>query len=185
MASNAPMEIASAIQSASIKRHPSPTHDINPSTVASEKQPVHLSSYPDPDAASDVAEDEIPLSVLNPVPRRRTFGPMPDMRFEQSYMQSIEKAEGWKGVLWITLRDQVLMCFGQGLVYTLLLCGWKHWNREAQFSGHSVGARLRRWWWGVNDWKLPTPKKGGLKNTNLAKNVTEYYEDQFSNAGAD
>lgn len=107
MSSNAPIEIASAIQSASIKHHPSPAHDINPSTVASEKQPVHLSSHPDPDATSDVAEDEIPLSVLNPVPRRNTMPPLPDLRFEQSYMKSIEKAEGWKGVLWITFRDQV------------------------------------------------------------------------------
>jgi hypothetical protein len=65
------------------------------------------------------------------------------------------------------------MCFAQGVVYTLLLCGWRHWNRETQFSGQSVGARLRRWWWGVNNWTLPTDKKGGLRNKNLAKNVTE------------
>ena len=107
MASEAPIEIASAIQSASINRHPSPRHDINPSTVASEKQPVHLSSHADPDAIDDAEEDEIPLSVLNPVPRRNTMPPLPDLRFEQSYMKSIEKAEGWQGVLWITMRDQV------------------------------------------------------------------------------
>lgn len=33
--------------------------------------------------------------------------PLPDLRFEQSYLKSIEKAEGWKGVMWITFRDQV------------------------------------------------------------------------------
>ena len=69
-------------------------------------------------------------------------------------------------------KVQVMMCFAQGLVYTLLLCGWRHWNREAKFSGKSVGARLRRWWWGVNNWKIPMEKKG-LRDTKLAKNVKE------------
>jgi hypothetical protein len=107
MASNIPSEIASTLQGASIKRHPSPRHDLNPSTAASEKQPVSLNSYPDPDADSNVAEDEIPISVLNPVPRRQNMPPLPDLRFEQSYLKSIEQAESWKGVLWITLKDQV------------------------------------------------------------------------------
>tara|TARA_R110002003_G_scaffold130_15_gene12270 strand:+ start:25145 stop:25498 length:354 start_codon:yes stop_codon:yes gene_type:complete len=107
MASNIPSEIASTLQGASIKQHPSPRHDLNPSTAASEKQPVSLNSYPDPDADSNVAEDEIPISVLNPVPRRQNMPPLPDLRFEQSYLKSIEQAESWKGVLWITLKDQV------------------------------------------------------------------------------
>jgi hypothetical protein len=107
MDSNIPVEIASALQGASIKRHPSPRHDLNPSTAASQKQPVTLDSHPDPDARSDVAEDEIPISVLNPVPRRNNMPPLPDLRFEQSYLKSIEGAESWQGVLWITLKDQV------------------------------------------------------------------------------
>jgi hypothetical protein len=102
-----PNEIASTLQGASIKRHPSPRHDLNPSTAASAKQPVTLDSYPDPDADSDVAEDEIPISVLNPVPRKQNMPPLPDLRFEQSYLKSIESAESWQGVLWITLKDQV------------------------------------------------------------------------------
>jgi hypothetical protein len=109
MASDAPMEIGSILQSASIKRHPSPRHDLNPSTAASEKQPVNLSTYPDPNADSDVAEDEIPISVLDPVPRRHNMPPLPDLRFEQSYLKSIETAQGWKSVLWITMRDQVCL----------------------------------------------------------------------------
>ena len=107
MDSNIPMDIASTLQGASIKRHPSPRHDLNPSTAASEKQPVTLDAHADPDASSDVAEDEIPISVLNPVPRKQTMPPLPDLRFEQSYLKSIEHAEGWQGVLWITIRDQV------------------------------------------------------------------------------
>ena len=98
-------ELASTLQFGSIKRHPSPHHDLNPSTAASAKQTVTLDSRGDVD--SDVDEDEIPISVLNPVPRKQTMPPLPDLRFEQSYLKSIEKAETWKGVAWITFRDQV------------------------------------------------------------------------------
>jgi DNA repair and recombination protein RAD54B len=107
MESNVPGEIASTLQGASINRHPSVRHDLNPSTAASEKQPVTLDSHPDPDTDSDVAEDEIPVSVLNPVPRKQNMPPLPDLRFEQSYLKSIESAESWQGVAWITLKDQV------------------------------------------------------------------------------
>lgn len=79
---------------------------MNPSTAASKKQPVRLRSHADPDA-SDVEEDEIPISLLNPVPRHNTMPPLPDMRFEQSYLKSIEHTKSWQGVLWVTLRDQV------------------------------------------------------------------------------
>lgn len=107
MQSQVPGEITSLLQGASINRHPSPRHDLNPSTALSEKQPVHIDPHADPDADSDVAEDEIPLSVLEPLPRRQNMPPLPDLRFEQSYLKSIAKAESWQGVLWITFRDQV------------------------------------------------------------------------------
>ncbi|KAF2466357.1 DUF1770-domain-containing protein [Lindgomyces ingoldianus] len=187
MASGVPIEIASAIQSASIKRHPSPTHDINPATAASAKQPVQLSSCPGPgpDALDDAAEDEIPLSVLQPIPRRNTMPPLPDLRFEQSYLKSIEKAEGWSGVLWITFRDQVLMCFAQGVLWTLILNGWRHWNRSSKFNGRSVGARIRRWWWGVNKWAIPAEKKGALRDKKFARNLSDYYKGRFSSTARD
>ncbi|KAF2026764.1 DUF1770-domain-containing protein [Setomelanomma holmii] len=183
MADSIPAEIASTLQGASIKRHPSPRHDLNPSTAASEKQPVTLDSYPDPDADSNVAEDEIPIGVLNPVPRRQNMPPLPDLRFEQSYLKSIEQAESWKDVLWITLKDQVIFCFAQGVLWTLILSGWRHWNRSAKFSGQSFGARMRRWWWNVNDWKVPAGKT--MRDTKLAKNVSEYYKGEFSSAAQD
>ncbi|XP_014551234.1 hypothetical protein COCVIDRAFT_31208 [Bipolaris victoriae FI3] len=183
MDSDAPIEVGSVLQGASINRHPSPRHDVNPSTAASKKQPVHLNEHPDPDA-SDVGEDEIPLSVLDPVPRNKAMPPLPDLRFEQSYLKSIEHADGWKGVLWITLRDQVIMCFAQGVLWTLLLNGWRHWNRSTKFSGQGVGARIRRWWWGVNNWSIPTAKSR-LRDPKLARNVSEYYKGEFSNAGQD
>ncbi|KAF2678006.1 DUF1770-domain-containing protein [Lentithecium fluviatile CBS 122367] len=201
MASDVPAEITSILQSASINRHPSPRHDINPSTVASEKQPVRVDAHPDPDSLSDVGEDEIPTSVLHPVPRRQNMPPLPDLRFEQSYLKSIERAESWKGVLWITMRDQVciegmlleehrltaqvIMCFAQGVIWNIILHGWRHWNHEAKFSGRGVGARIRRWWWGVNNWTIPADKGPRLSNKKLAKNVSEYYKGEFSSAAQD
>lgn len=112
MQSDIPGEITSAIQSASIKRHPSPRHDLNPSTAASAKQPVYLDDNHS-DVDSDMAHDQIPISVLNPIPRKQTMPPLPDLRFEQSYLKSIEQAESWKGVAWITLRDQVWVFCGR------------------------------------------------------------------------
>lgn len=58
------------------------------------------------------------------------------------------------------------------MLWTLLLSGWRHFNRSTKFSGHGAGARLRRWWWGVNNWKLPETKSR-LRDTKLAKNVSE------------
>lgn len=97
-------ELASTIQSASINRDPDPQRDINPSTAASKLEPVVVESSP---AASDVGEDEIPISILRPPPRKRSLPPLPDLRFEQSYLKSIEHANGWAGVAYITVRDQV------------------------------------------------------------------------------
>ena len=100
-------ELASAIQSASIERHPSPRHDLNPSTAASGKVPVKLEENADNGIDSEIDEDEVPINVLRPLPRRNTMPPLPDMRFEQSYLKSIEKATSWDGVAYITIRDQV------------------------------------------------------------------------------
>jgi hypothetical protein len=58
----------------------------------------------------------------------------------------------------LTLGPQVLLPLVQGTLWTLALHGWKYWNRTTQLSGSTVGARVRRWWWGVNNW--PIDKKG-------------------------
>ncbi|KAI2630825.1 DUF1770-domain-containing protein [Hypoxylon sp. NC1633] len=109
----------------------------------------------------DDEDDEIPVSVLRARPRAKSFPPMPDLRFEQSYLHSIAKADTWWKVLWITARDQMMMPLAQGVVYNLAICGWHHWNKNAQLSGTSVGARVRRWWYGVNNWPLPEKQKLG------------------------
>ncbi|EPE08986.1 hypothetical protein F503_04573 [Ophiostoma piceae UAMH 11346] len=84
--------------------------------------------------------------------------PMPDLRFEQSYLRSINAAVAensyWKVAL-ITIRDQLFFPFLQGLVYNVGICGWQTYNRRATLNGQSAGARVRRWWYGVNNWPVP------------------------------
>lgn len=111
------VDIASAIQSASIKRHPSPAHDLNPSTAASKKQPVSPTTSISSDAST------IPESVLKPVPRRANLPPLPDMRFEQSYLASLQGVESWWRIAWITGRDQVWH-------YLLVIADLKEWDAE-------------------------------------------------------
>ncbi|CAJ2506933.1 Uu.00g081190.m01.CDS01 [Anthostomella pinea] len=183
--SSLPTQIAETVQTAHINRAPSPHHDMNPSTAASEKQPVDLHPLPrgrsdnhqshsqHSSSASDISidedhdryydndDDDIPISVLEPrAPRRnQSFPPMPDLRFEQSYLHSIAKADTWWKVGWITVRDQMMMPLVQGVLYNLAICGWQHWNKNAQLSGNTAGARIRRWWYGVNNWPLPKHAK--------------------------
>lgn len=97
---DAAIQIAETVQTASIKRAPSPNHDINPSTAASRNQPIATASN-----ASN--GDEIPYSAIRPRRRKTTLPPLPDLRFEQSYLASISNAESTGRVLWITVRDQV------------------------------------------------------------------------------
>jgi hypothetical protein len=136
MASSIPLQLAETIQTAHIKRDPSPQHDLNPSTAASHKEPVDLEPvFPDDggiddddDVASaaavashsdieeedeeDETEDELLYrSRVKPRPRRHHLPPMPDLRFEQSYLSSIRNADTWWKVGWITARDQV--CTGE------------------------------------------------------------------------
>lgn len=107
MSDNPLMGLAETIQTASIKRHPSPTHDINPSTAASKVEPVTIDTSPDSSDIEGAESDEIPVSVLRPVPRQSQLPPLPDLRFEQSYLASIKDAQSWQAVTYITLRDQV------------------------------------------------------------------------------
>jgi hypothetical protein len=152
-----PTELAATVQAASIEHNPDPALDVNPSTAAERRQPVTLEH--DHGIDDDDDEEDIPYSVLRPAPRHSNLPPLPDLRFEQSYLRSISKADTWWKVALITTRDQILMPLTQGLVYNLFLCGWQHWNRNARLHGNTLGARVRRWWWGVNNWKIPTHSK--------------------------
>lgn len=175
MSSSIPLQLAETIQTAHINREPSPQHDLNPSTAASKKEPVRLEPlFPDDGGIDDVDEDlenrsdeddeteydeGLYRSRVQPRPRRHHLPPMPDLRFEQSYLASIRNADTWWKVGWITVRDQVMMPFVQGILYNLAICGWQSWNRNARIHGSSIGARLRRWWYGVNNWTIPPERK--------------------------
>ncbi|KAF5531864.1 duf1770 domain-containing protein [Fusarium napiforme] len=96
---SAPTELAATIQTASIERHPDPALDTNPPTAADRRQPVTLehAKHEHGDGIDDEDEDEedIPYSVLRPAPRHSHLPPLPDLRFEQSYLRSISKADTW------------------------------------------------------------------------------------------
>ncbi|TGO51443.1 hypothetical protein BCON_0161g00160 [Botryotinia convoluta] len=184
MSSSAPLEIASTIQSASIKRDPSPNHDINPTTAASSKEPVTVHpDYAFDDKNSIDGEEEIediPYDVIRPLPRRASFPPIPDLRFEQSYLASIAHADSYWKVAFITIRDQLCMPLIQGIAVTLLWAGWKHWNKNAKLSGNSAGARVRRWWYTVNNWPIKEKIAEIGKNAKLAAELGDYYKTQAS-----
>ncbi|CCU82538.1 DUF1770 domain-containing protein [Blumeria hordei DH14] len=93
--------------------------------------------------------------------RRDSFGPLPDLRFEQSYLASLAGADsGWQIAI-ITLRDQVLLPLLQGTIWSLALLGWAHWNQKAQISGTSVGSKVRNWWHKLKDWKPHEARRFG------------------------
>lgn len=104
---DAGIQLAETLQTAHINPSPSVEHDVNPSTAASEKEPVRMDRSPSEDILSEIDEDEVPLSILRPAPRKPQMPPLPDLRFEQSYLASIKDARDWKVVTYITMRDQV------------------------------------------------------------------------------
>mgnify|MGYP005989471203 CR=1 FL=1 len=108
--SSLPIEVGSTAQAAHIRQHPDPIQDVAPSTAADTRQvlDVHSSkeSYDDIDDV-ETDEEDIPYSVLRPARRQQTMPPLPDLRFEQSYLHSISSADTWWKVALITTRDQV------------------------------------------------------------------------------
>jgi hypothetical protein len=90
---------------------------MNPSTAASQNVPVTISrhnsdlhSYSSSIVGSDIGDDEdVNYSVIRPHPRRASLPPLPDLRFEQSYLASIAGADTVGKVAYITIRDQVCL----------------------------------------------------------------------------
>lgn len=104
------LQAAETIQTAHINHAPSRA-DLAPQTSVDTKIPVEFDRSGDVDSvADDVGEDEVPLSVLRPLPeeeRKPKHLQLPDLRFEQSYLKSISEAKDWKVVAYITIKDQV------------------------------------------------------------------------------
>lgn len=147
------IQVAETIQTASLNRNLSPAHDVNPSASTSEKQPAVRTA---PSEAPSIPSDIVDASrMIRPVSRHRNLPPLPDLRFEQSYLASLRGAETWGRVAWITIRDQVFLPLIQGTLWTLALSGWRYWNRSTALSGRSLGSRVRKWWYEVNNWELP------------------------------
>lgn len=110
MESSVPTELAETIQASHIRHHPDPKFDNAPSTAADKRIPVSLhdqSQLSDDEELDDLDEDDIPYSVLKPARKQHNLPPLPDLRFEQSYLHSIANANTWWKVLLITARDQV------------------------------------------------------------------------------
>ena len=119
MASSVPLQVAETVQTAHLNPEPASEHDINPSTAASKRVPATFEEYPLGDFHDDsIDEDErdgrraegdesIPYSVVRPKRRSSHLPPLPDLRFEQSYLHSISQTTSWQGLAWITVRDQV------------------------------------------------------------------------------
>lgn len=109
--SQAAAELAATIQTAHINQDPDLAHDAAPATAADEKETVSVHGLKHGDKYSlheDDDEDDIPYSVLRPTPRNKhQLPPLPDLRFEQSYLHSIAGADTWWKVVLITTRDQV------------------------------------------------------------------------------
>lgn len=108
-----PSQIAETVQTAHIKRDPSPAHDVNPSAAGSTVEPVRAvpKRRASMDLDDDLDDDEISVSVLRPQARKTSFPPMPDLRFEQSYLNSLRDADTWWKIAWVTVRDQVRFLF--------------------------------------------------------------------------
>ena len=143
MDSDIPIQIAETIQTAHIKRDPSPSHDINPSTAASKREPASVQTQhddyliddggidEDDDDEDDYAQsetetdEESDYNVVRSRPRRNIhqLPPIPDLRYEQSYLHSIRNADRWWKVVLITARDQACLFLSlSGSTYTTCPC---------------------------------------------------------------
>ena len=52
-------------------------------------------------------------------------------------------------------------------------------NRGTKFTGQTLGARVRNWWWRVNNWKIPEARN--VK----AEEVKDFYVGQFGSSMGD
>lgn len=113
-----PIEIASTLQAGHIRSNPDPALDMAPGTAADDKEILgekydydalqHKAAHQLDDIDDD--EDDIPYSVLRrPRRQRQALPPLPDLRFEQSYLKSIAAADSWWKIALITTRDQVFL----------------------------------------------------------------------------
>jgi len=165
-----------AVQDSHIIRHPSPPRDIAPSTSAdhapvsivrdslpsiqfsSSHADLHRLSQPQPrhhrleedigddETVSEISLEDSPPPTSKPKPQLPPRPPIPDLRFEQSYLKGLEAAKG--SVMWmviITIRDQVLFPGLQGFVWALGMAGLRTFRTRQAESGATWGGWLREY----------------------------------------
>ena len=154
-----------AIQDSHIIHHPHLSRDIAPSTSA-DRAPVsivrdalppiqfsssraklhrlsqhhHEQGEDDDETVSEVSLEDSPHPPSERKPRRPTLPPIPDLRFEQSYLKQLEAAKG--SVIWmiiITIREQVLFPGIQGFLWALGMAGIRTLRTRQAENGREWG----------------------------------------------
>ncbi len=103
-------------------------------------------------------------------------------------MASIKDADTKTKIAFITVRDQVLLPLVQGIAWNLIMFGWRHWNRGSKFQGQSLGAKVRKWWWEVNNWKIPAPADATAEKKKaevVLDKAEEFFVDRFGSSLGD
>jgi Autophagy receptor ATG43 len=159
------------VQDRHIICHPSPSRDIVPPTSADRplvsivrdalpsiqfsssranlhhlSQRHHSEDEDDDETVSEISLEDSPHPSSSSKPRRPNLPPIPDLRFEQSYLKQLEAAKG--SVMWmiiITIREQVLFPGVQGFLWALGLAGIRTLRTRQAESGRGVGSWLRDW----------------------------------------
>ncbi|KAL1957686.1 hypothetical protein VTO42DRAFT_5663 [Malbranchea cinnamomea] len=136
------IQLAETVQTASLRSRRSPER--------TRRRDHHLHRIPSASDAASFDTDIVPLSRTAKTLSKRP--PIPDLRFEQSYLASLRCADTWGRIAWITTRDQVLLPLIQGTLWTLALSGLRSWNRGAHVGGRKVGVSLRQLWRKISNW---------------------------------
>lgn len=182
-----------AVQDSHIIHHPLPSRDIAPSTSA-DRAPVsivrdalppiqfsssraelhclsqhhHEQGEDDDETVSEVSLEDSPHPPSERKHRRPILPPIPDLRFEQSYLKQLEAAKG--SVLWIiiiTIREQVLFPGIQGFLWALGMAGIRTLRTRQAENGREWGGWIRNFF-------------GGLGKTDTTMTMGERSRTRFS-----
>lgn len=84
-------------------------------------------------------------------PNKPAAPPVPDLRFEESYLRAISAAKGnWWKIAFITARDQIFMPLVQGTIWSFLLLSAATLRTNSSNNGRYFGSGLVRWWQSIN-----------------------------------
>ncbi|GAO50081.1 hypothetical protein SAICODRAFT_18079 [Saitoella complicata NRRL Y-17804] len=85
---------------------------------------------------------------------------IPNLRFEQSYMNSISRAQSPWQVALITIKDHIIMPLAQGFGLTLATVGLRIYFAHVRTNGHDWGAWARTWFAGLKESFMGPQTKG-------------------------